>query len=35
MADGTGVIVWVDYSTGKPVPLRDGLRQSIRTFEGV
>lgn len=35
VADGTGVIVWVDYSTGKPVPLPDGLRESIREIEGL
>lgn len=33
VADGSGVIVWIDYSTGKPVPLPDGLRASIRGFE--
>jgi acyl-CoA thioester hydrolase len=35
VADGGGVIVWVDYSTGKPVPLPDGLREAIRAFEGM
>src|SRR5919106_3501576 len=30
VADGTGVIVWVDYSTGRSVPLPDGLRATIR-----
>jgi acyl-CoA thioesterase FadM len=35
VADGSGVIVWVDYSTGKPVPLPDGLRETIRVFEGM
>jgi acyl-CoA thioester hydrolase len=35
VADGSGVIVWVDYSTGKPVPLPDGLREAIRVFEGM
>lgn len=34
-ADGTGVIVWVDYTTGRSAPLPDGLRESIRSFEGM
>jgi acyl-CoA thioesterase FadM len=35
VADGSGVIVWVDYTTGRPVPLPDGLREAIRGFEGM
>jgi acyl-CoA thioester hydrolase len=35
VADGSGVIVWVDYSTGRPTPLPDGLRETIRRFEGM
>jgi acyl-CoA thioester hydrolase len=35
VADGTGVIVWIDYTTGKSEPLPDGLRESIRRLEGM
>jgi acyl-CoA thioester hydrolase len=35
VADGSGVIVWVDYSTGRPTPLPEGLRAAIRAFEGM
>lgn len=35
VADGFGVIVWVDYGTGRPVPLPEGLAGSIRSFEGM
>jgi acyl-CoA thioester hydrolase len=35
VADGSGVIVWVDYSTGRSTPLPDGLRAAIRRFEGM
>jgi acyl-CoA thioester hydrolase len=35
VADGSGVIVWVDYSTGRSVPLPEGLRAAIRDFEGM
>jgi acyl-CoA thioester hydrolase len=34
VADGTGVIVWVDYGTGKSTPLPEGLKAAIRTYEG-
>jgi acyl-CoA thioester hydrolase len=34
VADGHGVIVWVDYSAGRPLPLPDGLKEEIRRFEG-
>ncbi len=35
VADGTGVIVWVDYATGKPIPLPEALKEEIRRFEGM
>lgn len=35
VADGTGVIVWVDYGTGKSIPLPEGLKEEIRRFEGM
>jgi acyl-CoA thioester hydrolase len=35
VADGTGVIVWTDYSTGRSAPLPDGLRETIRQREGM
>jgi acyl-CoA thioester hydrolase len=35
VADGGGVLVWVDYGTGRSIPLPEGLRASIRHFEGV
>jgi len=35
VADGSGVIVWVDYSTGRPAPLPEELRAAIRRFEGM
>jgi acyl-CoA thioester hydrolase len=34
VADGFGVIVWVDYESGRPVPLPEGLRAAIERFEG-
>jgi acyl-CoA thioester hydrolase len=34
VADGRGVIVWVDYRTGRPQPLPDALVAAIRDFEG-
>ena len=33
VADGSGVIVWVDYSTGRSTPLPESLREEIRHFE--
>lgn len=33
VADGTGVIVWVDYGTGKSNPLPEGLKAAIREYE--
>lgn len=35
VADGTGVIVWVNYGTGKPIPLPESLKEEIRQFEGL
>jgi acyl-CoA thioester hydrolase len=35
VADGFGVIVWVDYESGRPVPLPAGLAGAIRSFEGM
>ena len=35
VADGAGVIVWVDYATGKSTPLPEGLKGAIRAYEGV
>jgi acyl-CoA thioester hydrolase len=35
VADGFGVIVWVDYESGQPTPLPAGLRESIERFEGL
>ncbi|HET9209167.1 MAG TPA: acyl-CoA thioesterase [Thermoanaerobaculia bacterium] len=34
VADGTGVIVWVDYGTGRSNPLPEGLKGAIREWEG-
>jgi acyl-CoA thioesterase FadM len=33
VADGSGVIVWVDYGTGKSSPLPEGLKAAIRGVE--
>ena len=35
MADGTSVLVWVDYALKKAVPLPQPLRNSIRQFDQV
>jgi acyl-CoA thioester hydrolase len=34
-ADGTGVVVWVDYATGRSNPLPESLRRAIREYEGI
>ena len=34
-ADGSSVVVWVDYSEGKSAPLPDRLRERIRKLDGV
>ena len=35
VADGTAVIVWVDYAQGKSIPLPESLKEEIRRFEGM
>ena len=35
LADGHGVIVWVDYGTGRSIPLPESLKQEIRRYEGM
>lgn len=35
VADGTGIIVWVDYGTGKSTPLPEGLKGAIREYENL
>jgi acyl-CoA thioester hydrolase len=35
VADGSGVVVWVDYSTGRSTPLPESLREEIQRFEGM
>jgi acyl-CoA thioester hydrolase len=35
VADGHGVIVWVDYDAGRSIPLPEGLREAIRRYEGM
>jgi hypothetical protein len=35
VADGFGVIVWVDYGTRNSSPLPEGLKAAIRVFEGM
>jgi acyl-CoA thioester hydrolase len=35
VADGTGVIVWTDYGTGRSAPLPESLKAEIRRFEGM
>jgi acyl-CoA thioester hydrolase len=34
VADGAGVIVWVDYETGLPEPIPEGLQAAIRAYAG-
>jgi acyl-CoA thioester hydrolase len=34
VADGAGVIVWVDYGSGRPEPLPEGLRAAMRGYAG-
>jgi acyl-CoA thioester hydrolase len=34
VADGSGVVVWVDYATGRSNPLPESLRRAIREYEG-
>lgn len=35
VADGHGVIVWVDYGTGRSIPLPESLKHEIRRYEGM
>jgi acyl-CoA thioester hydrolase len=35
VADGAGVVVWVDYATGRPIPLPEALKREIRRLEGM
>lgn len=33
VADGTSVMVWVDYTSGRPVPLPEALKARIREID--
>jgi acyl-CoA thioesterase FadM len=33
VANGAGSVVWVDYGTGRSIPLPEGLKAEIRGFE--
>lgn len=33
VADGHGVVVWIDYATGRSIPLPQSLKDEIRRFE--
>jgi acyl-CoA thioester hydrolase len=33
VADGHGVIAWVDYAAGRSIPLPESLREAIRRYE--
>jgi acyl-CoA thioester hydrolase len=35
VADGTGVLVWIDKATGKAIALPERLRQGITALDGV
>ena len=35
VADGHGIIVWVDYGAGRSIPMPEGLKQAIRDYEGM
>jgi acyl-CoA thioester hydrolase len=35
VADGAGIVVWVDYATGRPIPLPEALKAEIRQLEGM
>jgi len=34
VATGKSIIAWIDYNSGKSIPLPDALRQTIEQFEG-
>lgn len=35
VADGTSVVVWVDYAEGRAIPLPQALRDTIREFDSL
>lgn len=35
VADGTSVVVFVDYTIGRPMPLPEGLRNAIAKLDGL
>jgi acyl-CoA thioester hydrolase len=35
VAEGAGVVVWVDYEEGRSLPLPEELKESIRRYEGI
>lgn len=35
VADGHGIIVWVDYGAGRSIPMPESLKQAIRDYEGI
>ena len=35
VADGHGIIVWVDYGAGRSIPIPESLKQAIRDYEGM
>ena len=35
VADGHGIIVWVDYGAGRSIPMPESLKQAIRQYEGM
>lgn len=35
VADGGCAVVWVDYATGRPIPLPEALKAEIRRLEGM
>ncbi len=34
-ADSVGVVVWIEYQTGRPVPLPEPLRERLRQLDGL
>lgn len=34
VADGSSVVVWVDYAAGRSIPLPEPLKESIRRLDG-
>lgn len=35
VADGSSVVVWVDYGAGESIPLPEALRERIRELDGI